>query len=354
MTIRIKRIVAAALCLSMISASSVKSFAQEDVDVSLAKNEPLSESADDLSLSDRVVLEASRIEVFPMQTLRLPKEKYTYGRLYDVRYDLTYERFQPFYRVAYQALNSKLEDVKSCAERFDSYNAKEKALAMVAIFAYLDRANKQMFTAFDYDSPDELTSSADREMLLDVFRRSVDSNEIPFLEVDGDKGTWELSLRREFVRWHEMQGRRNPMFITTRSADYLSYNERLLDFAMNVCEPTLYSLLLLETDPEIIEKMQGFPYKYEHDYVFWGKTNLDESPTSDEELTHETKMLRAFLLTQHLYSRYRFIEHAAAPIQLSGNFSDVQAKRTLGHIAFVLLRELERDDSDENYMPIWY
>ena len=66
-------------------------------------------------------------------------------------------------------------------------------------------------------------------------------------------------------------------------------------------------------------------------------------------------MLRAFLLTQHLYSRYYFHEHAPAGMHsLSANFSDVQAKRTLGHIAFVLLRELERDDSYENHMPIWF
>ena len=355
MNIKIKPIVVAALCLSIITASSVKTFAQEDVDVSSAQAEAVNESANDLSLAERVELEATRIELFPMQALRLPNDKNVNGRHYDVRYDLTYERFQPLYRVAYQALNSRVEDVKSCAERFDSYNAKEKALAMVAIFAYLDRANKRMFSAFDYDSPDESTSSADREMLLDVLRRSVDSKEIPFSEVDGDKASWESALRKDFVHWHIMQGRRNPLFLTSFEVEKSSFYERVLDFALNNREPTLYMLLLMETDPAFLSRTQDFPYEYVGSPIFWGKTNLDESPISDEELAQETKMLRAFLLTQHLYSRYYFHEHAPAGMHsLSANFSDRQAKLTLGDIANRLLGELEQNVINPTLMPNWY
>ncbi|MBQ9874755.1 MAG: hypothetical protein IJM30_09855 [Thermoguttaceae bacterium] len=119
----------------------------------LAQEEPRPE---DKTLLETIKIEAANMEVFPVDLIADSTEGAVYQRPYlekqrealktlGVRYgvskwgehrELTFDRYLPFYRFKTRVGLATPEEIDECVEAFDSLSAKEKALAITAIFIF--------------------------------------------------------------------------------------------------------------------------------------------------------------------------------------------------------------------------
>ena len=339
-----------------------------------------------LSLCDVIKTESKNVEVFPIDVIcerRWKKIRYEY---LNVRYELTYKRFQPFYRVVHAAESGSLDEVNECVRRFDEYDSKEKALALFATLVYILRTCRDdCGGVLQFDEPSEEIKPDDLKKLLIVFNECADSLEVPFGEVQGDRETWETEFREVFLRWQYALGRRNPFFTRRFQEPHADpqYAFDFCEFIRTAPIEILYSMALAETDPDMILKTSPYQttcgvhwlrnlLEVEKEIVDCGSlakaiekgtpavklleaTNPralefacgDDLTWSDEDLLAEARTYRAFLRSQfaELYLFPDKLDAALSvrcPEPVSANFSIHLNTKTLGDYAFEMLSILAR------------
>ena len=115
----------AALLLCAIGANL---FAQED------------RRPEDESLLETIKIEAANMEVFPVDLIATERLGAIYRKQgvlhWGDRYDLTFERYEPFYRFKTRAGLATPDELDACVDAFDQMSPREKALVITAIFIF--------------------------------------------------------------------------------------------------------------------------------------------------------------------------------------------------------------------------
>ena len=238
---KLKRVPLAALFAVLILGCAVWAAGK----ASLARHEVKNDG-----LFNEIRTEAAQIEVFPVDYVLLGKES-----IWEIRYELTFERFQPVYRFKERACAATLPEIDECVARIDELNPKEKAMVLTAICLFertrrsrpaqyvsrLGNANDERVALYprDFYADEQLRNWAacfpiyrpDRSISKRTWRRLEkfvgkyrDSKEIAFPAVETSeselKDNWFASIGRcvelmktrldPTVPWDEWSEARNP------------------------------------------------------------------------------------------------------------------------------------------------
>ena len=328
--------VAAFAFIAVFPASDAPAFAQN-------RSLPIAETCETFespspSLLEVVRKESSEMETFPLSVLGDNPGASLLSLRYNVRWDLTYERFLPFYRVVAAASSCPYSEVVDCIDVLPTLNAREQTIAALAFTVYLARvcsADGEAFPLFDLRRADvvEELKPSELEIIINALESLSDAYEIPFDEVDGDKASWEKAFRADFLRWQYALGKRNPFFLSSFMwRDFYSTPRfQLESFVERMPVEVLFTMAIAETDPKTltqkspyVESFGVFPIEIVSGYerrkngekigstiVFRDRESRDFSSAqsseeadekldlmlSDEELFEEAKAYRAYLFT---------------------------------------------------------
>ncbi len=183
----------------------------------------------------------------------------------DKRYDITYDRFLPFYRFYLSTLNATADDIDECFEAFDEMTPKEKVLALTALYVFEQRVRKPTIinfyrykgVEFKYSTTDATDPFSDEKWssLLSRMYENEQSDEVVFEAIpnEGLVEEWERSFRTHALVFQRDLSTFNPYFQEERRPNYWYGLCRLapVDF--------LYAFLLSETDVSFLKANKPFP-----------------------------------------------------------------------------------------------
>ena len=185
----------------------------------------------------------------------------------DKRYDITYDRFLPFYRFYLSTLNATADDIDECFEAFDEMTPKEKVLALTALYVFEQRVRKPTIinfyrykgVEFKYSKTDATDPFSDEKWssLLARMYENEQSDEVVFEAIpnEGLVEEWERSFRTHALIFQRDLAIFNPYFQTARFSNYWYGLCRLapVDF--------LYAFLLSETEETFLKSNKPFPHR---------------------------------------------------------------------------------------------
>ena len=304
--------------------------------------------------------ESARLEVFPLSIACNSSKRFQY----EARYELSFERYRPFYNLCQAPTFATSEDVARLIDAFPTLSTKERASAALVLYLYEQRRRKPSDSfrngaeASSESSYDETMSEEDWEKLVDAIRSCVDDPSVAF-EALGDFGlveSWEAGIRWNFLRLQTILGTFNPLPLDAEFAklsddfhvaSFDSTRSQWLHMAREFPAPFLYALALIETELaatwrfEDVESLNSWDLQYDserNDLAFimsspdWRALKergiVSTEKISNEKAREEIDFIRAALLTQFAYSRQGLFS------PLSGNCS---VRFTLGAIAESLL-----------------
>lgn len=189
------------------------------------------------------------------------------------RYDITYDRFLPFFRFYSSAVNATAEEIDECFAAFDDMTPKEKALALTALYVFEERARKpspqnrglyeRAKRKYADDATDDPFTSEKWSSLLAKLQESAENDEIAFEAIpnEGIIEEWERSLRSHALLYQRQLASFNPIFVPSA----YSPREGLGNMGATwyrLCRLApiefLYGLLLSETEDAFLKSDKSF------------------------------------------------------------------------------------------------
>ena len=200
------------------------------------------------------------------------------------RYDLTYERFVPFYRFYHAALNATKSEIDECTSSFHDLTPKEKALALSAIYIFEQtrripinsKVRKYCNETLKYDNSQSRLNIDESiwNNWLSLLKDNANSRDVSFEKIsnEGLVEEWERSLRINALLFQSRLAHFNPYF-----------QPQLNEYWYSLCRLApvdfLYALLLSETDDEFLKSNKTYP-RISVDRTV--KLYKDSNPTSFE------------------------------------------------------------------------
>ena len=187
------------------------------------------------------------------------------SRFIEKRYDITYERFVPFYRFYLSALLSSAHEITECFEVFDSLSVREKALALIALYIFEQRArNPKPINKYKYKDrilkyssikeDDPFSEEEWGELISRINQLCYDEN-IAFDPVsnEGLIEEWEYNLRINALLYQCRLANCNPYF------QRQDLNSFWIDLCIFAPIDFIFALLVSETDESFLTSSKSFP-----------------------------------------------------------------------------------------------